>query len=81
MEQIDKALEGIRLGAYFYVPKKSDPSDVASLVHKAILERHRELVQESGFEQTCLKNCQAIIRKCGKWWRLFEKWHPQIALF
>jgi len=52
MEQIDKALEGIRLGAYFYVPKKSDPSDVASLVHKAILERHRELVQESGFEQT-----------------------------
>ncbi|HOV31747.1 MAG TPA: sigma-54 dependent transcriptional regulator [Candidatus Hydrogenedens sp.] len=52
IEQIDEALEGIRMGAYFYLPKKCDPSDVASLVHKAILERYRELVQESGFEQT-----------------------------
>lgn len=49
--QLDQAIEGIRLGAYFYVPKKCDPSDVAYLIHKAILDRRRELEQESGFEQ------------------------------
>jgi len=51
MEQMEQALEGIRMGAYFYIPKKCDPSDVANLVHRAILERRREQREEAGFEQ------------------------------
>ncbi len=51
MEQIEQALEGIRMGAYFYMPKNCDPSDIAIMVHRAVLEHRREQVQEAGFEQ------------------------------
>ncbi|HOQ31298.1 MAG TPA: sigma-54 dependent transcriptional regulator [Candidatus Hydrogenedens sp.] len=51
MEQIEQALEGIRMGAYFYIPKKCDPTDIAVMVHRAILEHRREQLQEAGFEQ------------------------------
>lgn len=36
MEEIEAALDGIRLGAFFYLPKSSAPSDVALAVHKAL---------------------------------------------
>ena len=34
-QQMDRALEGIRLGAYFYLPHSCAPSDVALVVDKA----------------------------------------------
>ena len=34
--EIERALEGIRRGAFFYLPKSSGPSDVALLVEKAV---------------------------------------------
>ena len=34
-ERIERALEGIRLGAYFYLPRSCAPSDVALVVDKA----------------------------------------------
>ncbi len=36
--QVDKAIEGIRRGAYFYLPKSAQPSDVALVVNKAMRE-------------------------------------------
>lgn len=36
MDDIEAALDGIRLGAYFYLPKSSSPSDVARAVNKAL---------------------------------------------
>lgn len=35
LDRIEQALEGIRRGAFFYLPKSSAPSDVALLVEKA----------------------------------------------
>lgn len=35
---MDKAIEGLRRGAYFYLPKTSQPSDVALAVDKAVTE-------------------------------------------
>ncbi len=50
IEQIEMAVEGVKQGAYFYIPKKCNPSDIAELVHKAILDRQRERFLESNFE-------------------------------
>lgn len=36
IEDIETALDGIRLGAFFYLPKSSPPSDVALAVQKAL---------------------------------------------
>lgn len=41
IELIDKAVDGIRQGAFFYLPKSSPPSDVVLVVEKAL--RHREM--------------------------------------
>lgn len=38
MEEIGRAIDGIRRGAYFYLPRNSQPSDVALAVSKAIQE-------------------------------------------
>jgi two-component system response regulator HydG len=54
--KIERALEGIRRGAYFYLPKSSQPGDVALVVNKAVrrLQRDETLVrfQRSVFEET-----------------------------
>jgi len=48
---LERALEGIRHGAFFYLPKSCPPSDVALVVEKAARTRvHREKVDQ--FEQT-----------------------------
>ena len=36
MDEIDQAVEGIRRGAYFYLPKSCQPSDVALVVGNAV---------------------------------------------
>ena len=36
IEDIEKAVEGVRRGAYFYLPKSSQPSDVAYVVQNAV---------------------------------------------
>ncbi|MBI4559571.1 MAG: sigma 54-interacting transcriptional regulator [Candidatus Hydrogenedentes bacterium] len=49
--KIERAIEGIRKGAFFYLPKSSQPADVAYVVSKAIrsLTTHAAV---QGFEQT-----------------------------
>lgn len=49
--EIDAALEGIRHGAFFYLPKSSPPSDLALVIQKAVRSRHADLVVNE-FEQT-----------------------------
>lgn len=51
MEQIDAALDGIRMGAFFYLPKSSPPSDVALAVNKA-LENRSVAADLDTYEQT-----------------------------
>lgn len=41
-DRLEQALDGIRLGAFFYLPKSSRPSDVALAVGKALTSRSRE---------------------------------------
>ncbi len=40
--KIDRALEGLRAGAYFYLPKTCQPSDIAFVVGKALRKRDTE---------------------------------------
>lgn len=42
MAAVDRALEGIRQGAYFYLPRNSQPSDVALIVEKAMRSRRTD---------------------------------------
>ncbi len=51
MDQIDAALDGIRMGAFFYLPKSSPPSDVALAVNKA-LENRAVAADLDSYEQT-----------------------------
>lgn len=55
MENIEEALEGIRHGAYFYLPRTSPPSDVALTVRKALENRDAEVhlatYEQSVFEE------------------------------
>ncbi len=55
MEDLEKALEGIRHGAFFYLPRSSPPSDVALAVQKALDNRQAELhlddYEQSVFEE------------------------------
>lgn len=48
---LEKALEGIRKGAFFYLPKNSAPSDVALVVENAVRQRSTE-ASAADFEQT-----------------------------
>lgn len=48
--QVDRAIEGIRRGAFFYLPKSCQPSDVALIVGKA-LKASRTLSQVHAYEQ------------------------------
>ncbi|HDP35966.1 MAG TPA: sigma-54-dependent Fis family transcriptional regulator [Candidatus Hydrogenedentes bacterium] len=51
MEQMEAALDGIRMGAFFYLPKSSPPSDVALAVNKA-LENRTVAANLDAYEQT-----------------------------
>lgn len=51
VREIDAALEGIRHGAFFYLPKSSPPSDLALIIQKAVRSRQADLAI-SEFEQT-----------------------------
>lgn len=51
MAQIERAIEGIRQGAFFYLPKSSPPSDVALLVDKAVRSKSDENARDE-YEQT-----------------------------
>lgn len=48
---MEKALEGIRQGAFFYLPKNSAPADVALVVENAMQHRNTEAAAKD-FEQT-----------------------------
>lgn len=52
--QVDRALEGIRQGAFFYLPKSCQPSDVAYMVEKAI-RAALELKTTRAHEQSVLE--------------------------
>lgn len=55
IEQLESALDGIRKGAFFYLPKSSPPSDVAQAVQKALahrsLEDHLDAYEQTLFEE------------------------------
>lgn len=55
MEHIEEALEGIRQGAFFYLPRSSPPSDIALAVWKALenlqAELHLDNYEQSVFEE------------------------------
>ena len=55
MAQIDRALKGIRRGAFFYLPAASQPSDVALVVENALRRARTEAAldefEQSVFEQ------------------------------
>lgn len=55
MEALDAALEGIRQGAHFYLPKSSPPSDVALAVRNALRSQAHasvaEQVQQSAMDE------------------------------
>lgn len=51
LDQMDQALEGIRQGAFFYLPRASTPSDVGMAVEKAVRSMSDEATVDA-FEQT-----------------------------
>ncbi len=51
MSRIERALEGVRHGAYFYLPNTCPPSDVALAVGKARRHRQQDLTLEE-YERT-----------------------------
>ncbi len=55
MDHIEEAIEGIRQGAFFYLPRSSAPSDIALAVGKALENRQAELhldnYEQSVFEE------------------------------
>jgi DNA-binding NtrC family response regulator len=50
-ERMERALEGIRLGAFFYLPRSCAPSDVALVVDKAVQNRSAQTTVDA-YEQT-----------------------------
>lgn len=52
--QIEQAIEGIRRGAFFYLPKSCQPSDVALIVDKALMASHT-LAQVHAYEQNAFE--------------------------
>jgi len=69
---IDKALEGVRRGAYFYLPKSCQPSDVAHVVHKALLdlglratvkEHERKIFEELIGDTPAMRRVVELIQK------------------
>lgn len=51
VDQMEQALEGIRQGAFFYLPRTSTPSDVGMAVEKAVRSASNEATVDA-FEQT-----------------------------
>lgn len=45
-EDVDRAIEGIRQGAFFYLPKSCTPRDISLVVHKAVKSRKTEAVAD-----------------------------------
>ena len=55
MDHIEEAIEGIRQGAFFYLPRSSAPSDIALAVGKALENRQAELHLDN-YEQSVLRS-------------------------
>lgn len=69
---IDKALEGVRRGAYFYLPKSCQPSDVAHVVHNALRDiglraavqvHEREVFEELIGDTPAMRRVVELIQK------------------
>jgi len=70
--QVERAIEGVRQGAYFYLPKSAQPSDVALVVNKAVRdwqlrstleEREREVFQEFIGNTPAMRRVVELVRK------------------
>lgn len=53
-DQVDRAIEGIRRGAFFYLPQSCQPSDVSLIVEKAI-QANRDQAAMDSFERRALE--------------------------
>jgi DNA-binding NtrC family response regulator len=69
---VEKAIEGIRRGAYFYLPKTAQPSDVALVVNKAVRdigvraqlnEREQQIFEELVGGTPAMRRVVELIRK------------------
>ena len=72
MHRIEQALEGFRLGAFFYLPKSCPPSDVALAIEKALRnksdEQNLDAYEQNVFEELvghtdAMKRVITLIRK------------------
>ncbi len=72
MHRIEQALEGFRLGAFFYLPKSCPPSDVALAIEKALRnksdEQNLDTYEQNVFEELvghtdAMKRVITLIRK------------------
>lgn len=55
VDQIERAVEGIRRGAFFYLPRSCQPSDVSHIVEKAI-QVNRDQAAIGAFERRALED-------------------------
>lgn len=72
IDQFEKALEGIRHGAFFYMPKSAPPSDMAWVIEKAlrdldrqatVKEHHEYLFEELMGSSPAMRRVTELIRK------------------
>ncbi|MFP4500345.1 MAG: sigma 54-interacting transcriptional regulator [Candidatus Hydrogenedentota bacterium] len=68
MEMIDRALEGIRYGAFFYLPTNSPPSDVAMVVDKAV----RQLAHATAVSEFRQNVFEELVGSSGAMQRVLE---------
>jgi len=53
-DRVERAIDGVRQGAYFYLPLHSQPSDVALIAEKALRSQRREAVIDA-YERTAFE--------------------------
>ncbi|MEX2015395.1 MAG: sigma-54 dependent transcriptional regulator [Candidatus Hydrogenedentales bacterium] len=75
VNQVEQALAGIRHGAYFYLPKSCQPSDVALIVAKAQRDRTTRAAMDT-FEQGLLEDFVGVTPAMKRIMELIRKVAP-----
>lgn len=75
IHKLDRAVEGIRHGAFFYLPKTSSPSDIVLVVEKALHARNVEQTAET-YEQTLFEELAGTTEQMQRVVELIRKVAP-----
>jgi two-component system, NtrC family, response regulator HydG len=75
VNQVEQALAGIRHGAFFYLPKSCQPSDVALIVAKAHRDRTTRAAMDN-FEQVLLEDVVGVTPAMKRVMELIRKVAP-----